>query len=91
MADGGGAMVGRQVKGWESSSIVNLPCRWCNGLGRFKTADSLASCQICKKCRECGRDRTDPCGECRAWEKENRREDGNISVNGVKKRWMYGG
>lgn len=70
-------------------ALTKLHCKWCNGTGLFKLSDVLAACQVCKKCRECGRDINDPCQECIEWELENRREDGNISVNGVKKRWMY--
>jgi len=71
------------------SALAKLHCKWCNGTGLFKLSDPLAACYACNKCRECGRDRYDPCKECIDWEFINRREDGNISVNGVKKRWMY--
>lgn len=76
----------RYHRGWEDGIRSELPCKWCQGIGVFRTSDIVAACLKCNKCRECGRDRHDPCAECRQWDEENRGEDGKINLMEVRKR-----
>ena len=74
------------VRGWEAKLQTELPCQGCKGMGIFHTADVIAACRRCGQCRECGRDRHDPCRECLVWDQENRGEDGKINTHGVRTR-----
>lgn len=75
---------GRKLRTWEDSHISHLPCKGCDGLGIFQTADIIAACRRCGQCRECQRDRKDPCGECLAWDEENRGANGKVETKGVR-------
>ena len=81
---------GRKVKGWEGSSKAVLPCKWCQGMGLFRTSDIMAACLKCHTCRQCGRDRLDPCADCQAWDRENRGADGKVKIHGIRERRAVG-
>lgn len=76
--------------GWEDGIRSELPCQWCRGMGLFRTSDIVAACLRCNKCRECGRDRMDPCTDCRQWDEENRGEDGKVLLMGIRERRCVG-
>jgi DnaJ-class molecular chaperone len=78
------------VRGWEDSVRAELPCKGCHGVGLFRTSDVLAACIKCNTCRECGRDRMDPCGDCREWDKENRGGNGQVLLKGIRERRAHG-
>lgn len=77
-------------RGWEDDIRAELPCRGCQGLGLFHTADVMAACRKCGQCRECGRDRRDPCLECREWDQGNRGMDGKVLTKGIRERRPHG-
>lgn len=80
----------QRLRGWEDSIRAKLACQWCRGVGEFRTSDALAACLKCNRCRECGRDRMDPCGDCLAWDEENRGETGHLVTHGVRQRRGHG-
>lgn len=77
-------------RGWEDGIRSTLPCRWCRGLGVFRTSDIVSACLKCNRCRECGRDRMDPCRDCIQWDEENRGEDGKVLLMGIRERRCVG-
>lgn len=78
------------VRGWEDSVRAELPCKGCHGVGLFRTSDVMAACIKCGECLECRRDRLDPCEDCKSWDKENRGEDGQVLLKGIRERRAHG-
>lgn len=80
----------KNTRNLEAGVRAELPCRWCQGMGLFRTTDIVAACLRCKRCRECGRDRLDPCADCLHWDAENRGHDGKVLIHGVRERRKLG-